>query len=86
MADSVTIVVKRFAALKKYAPQGGPDGVSPSLPAGATAQDAVDMLNNLPRERAGMLAMGDTCVEVGTVLENGLELRVFPPLADGGFG
>lgn len=82
MADSVTITVKLFAALRKYTPQGSQDGVSLSLPAGATVQDAVDMLN-IPREQAGMLVVGDTYVEVGTVLENGLELSIFPPLAGG---
>ena len=82
MADSVTITVKLFAALKKYTPQGSPSGVSLSLPVGATVQDAVDMLN-IPREQAGMLVVGDTYVEVGTVLENGLELSIFPPLAGG---
>ena len=82
MADSVTITVKLFAALKKYTPQGSRDGVSLSLPAGATVQDAVDMLN-IPREQAGMLVVDDTYVEVGTVLENGLELSIFPPLAGG---
>ncbi len=82
MADSVTISVKLFAALKKYTPQGSGDGISLCLPVGATVQDAVDMLN-LPREQAGMLVVGDSYVEVGTVLEDGLELSIFPPLAGG---
>ena len=82
MADSVTISVKLFAALKKYIPQGSTDGISLSLPAGATVQDAVDMLN-MPREQAGMLVVGDTYVEIGMVLEDGLELSIFPPLAGG---
>ena len=38
---------------------------------------------NIPREQAGMLVAGDTYVEVGTVLEDGLELSIFPPLAGG---
>ena len=82
MADSVTITVKLFAALKKYTPAGSTAGISLSLPVGATVQDAVDMLD-IPREQAGMLVAGDTYVEVGTVLENGLELSIFPPLAGG---
>jgi molybdopterin converting factor small subunit len=85
MTDSVTISVKLFAALRKYTPQGSTDGIPLSLPAGATVQDAVDMLN-IPREQAAMLVVGNTYVEVGTVLENGLELSIFPPLAGGGCG
>jgi molybdopterin converting factor small subunit len=41
---------------------------------------------NIPREQAAMLVVGNTYVEVGTVLENGLELSIFPPLAGGGCG
>ncbi len=85
MADSVTVTVKLFATLKKYTPQGSTDGISLSLPVGATVQDVVAMLN-IPREQAGMLVAGDTYVEVGTVLEDGLELSIFPPLAGGGCG
>ena len=85
MADSVTISVKLFAALKKYTPQGSRDRISLSLPVGATVQDAVDMLD-MPREQAGMLVVGDTYVEVGMVLEDGLELSIFPPLAGGACG
>jgi molybdopterin converting factor small subunit len=82
MADSITITVKLFAVLKKYVPQGGSGGISLSLPSGATVQDAVDALK-IPRGQAGLLAAGDIYVEVKTVLEDGLELSIFPPLAGG---
>lgn len=82
MADSITITVKLFALLKKYVPEGSSDEISLSLPSGATVQDAVDVLK-IPREQANMLVVGDTYVEVKTVLEDGLELSIFPPLAGG---
>ncbi len=68
--------------LKKYVPEGSSDEISLSLPSGATVQDAVDVLK-IPREQANMLVVGDTYVEVKTVLEDGLELSIFPPLAGG---
>ena len=43
---------------------------------------AVDALK-IPREQAGLLVVDDTYVEVKTVLEDGLELSIFPPLAGG---
>ncbi len=82
MADSITITVKLFAMLKKYVPEGSSDGISLSLSSGATVQDVVDTLK-IPREQACMLVVGDTYVEVKTVLEDGLELSIFPPLAGG---
>ena len=82
MADSITITVKLFAMLKKYVPEESSGGVSLSLPSGATVQDAVAALK-IPREQANMLVVGDTYVEVKTVLEDGLELSIFPPLAGG---
>jgi molybdopterin converting factor small subunit len=81
MADTVTISVKLFATLKRYLPPGG-DGVTLTLPAGATVQDAIDALK-IPRDHAGMLVAGDTYVEVETPLTDGLQLSIFPPLAGG---
>jgi molybdopterin converting factor small subunit len=82
MADTVTISVKLFATLKKYLPPGKEDGISLTLPAGATVQDAIDALK-IPREHAGMLVAGDTYVQAETPLTEGLQLNVFPPLAGG---
>ena len=82
MADPVTITVKLFAALKQYAPTGSTDGIALSLSSGATVQDAVDMLN-IPREQAGLLVIGDEYVEGTAVLEDGVDLSIFPPLAGG---
>jgi len=82
MADTVTISVKLFATLKRFLPAGSQDGVSLSLPRGATVQDAISALN-IPQEQAGMLVAGDTYVEKETLLTDGLQLNIFPPLAGG---
>ncbi len=82
MAETVTISVKLFATLKRYLPAGSADGITLTLPKGATVQDAVDALK-IPREHAGMLVAGDTYVEVSTPLTDGLQLNIFPPLAGG---
>jgi molybdopterin synthase sulfur carrier subunit len=82
MAETLTISVKLFATLKRYLPAGSEDGVTLTLPAGATVQDVVDALK-IPREHAGMLVAGDTYVQADTPLTNGLQLSIFPPLAGG---
>jgi molybdopterin converting factor small subunit len=82
MADTITVSVKLFATLKRFLPPGNADGVQLTLPAGATAQDAIDALK-IPREHAGMLVAGDTYVEATTPLTDGLQLSIFPPLAGG---
>jgi molybdopterin converting factor small subunit len=82
MANSVTVSVKLFATLKKYLPPGHEEGVTLTLPAGATVLDAIDALK-IPREHAGMLVAGDTYVEKETPLTDGLQLSIFPPLAGG---
>lgn len=82
MADAVTVTVKLFATLKKYAPNGRAGGIPLTLPAGATVRDVVDRLD-IPHDQAAMLVAGDTYVQVETVLEDGQEISIFPPLAGG---
>lgn len=82
MGAAVTITVKLFATLKKYAPNGASGSISLSLPAGATVRDAVNRLD-IPPDQAAMLVADDTYVEAETVLEDGQELSIFPPLAGG---
>jgi molybdopterin converting factor small subunit len=82
MADTITVSVKLFATLKRYLPAGSADGITLTLPAGATVQDAIDVLK-IPRDHAGMLVAGDTYVQAETPLTDGQQLSVFPPLAGG---
>ena len=82
MADAVTITVKLFATLKQYAPNGQAEGISLTLPSGATVRDVVERLD-IPHDQAAMLVAGDTYVQPETVLEDGQEISIFPPLAGG---
>ena len=82
MADAVTVTVKLFATLKKYAPNGRAGDIPLTLPAGATVLDVVDRLD-IPHDQAAMLVAGDTYVQAETVLEDGQEISIFPPLAGG---
>ncbi|MSQ46924.1 MAG: hypothetical protein EXR78_00825 [Deltaproteobacteria bacterium] len=82
MSDTVTISVKLFATLKRYVPAGSQDGFPLSLPRGATVQDAITALH-IPPEQAGMLVAGDSYIEKGATLTDGLQLNIFPPLAGG---
>ncbi len=82
MADTVTISVKLFATLKKYLPPGSEEGASLTLPSGSTVLDVIDALK-IPPEHATMLVAGDSYVEKTTLLTDGLQLSIFPPLAGG---
>jgi molybdopterin converting factor small subunit len=82
MAETVTVSVKLFATLKKYLPPGSEEGTSVKLPTGSTVLDVIDALK-IPRDHAGMLVAGDTYVEKETLLTEGLQLSIFPPLAGG---
>jgi molybdopterin converting factor small subunit len=82
MADTVTISVKLFATLKKYLPPGSEEGASLTLPAGSTVLDVIGALK-IPHEHATMLIAGDSYVEKTTLLTDGLQLSIFPPLAGG---
>ncbi len=82
MAETVTIHVKLFATLKKYLPPGNAEGTSVTMPAGSTVLDVINALK-IPHEQATMLVAGDTYVEKSTVVTDGLQLNIFPPLAGG---
>jgi molybdopterin converting factor small subunit len=81
MAETVTVTVKLFAALKKYLPPEKED-ITLTLARGSTVQDAIAAVK-IPPEHAGMLVVDDTYVEVNTPLSEGMQLSVFPPLAGG---
>jgi molybdopterin converting factor small subunit len=82
MADTITISVKLFATLKRHLPSDSKDGVTLTLRHGATGQDVLAALS-IPLEQAGMFVAGDTSIEADTLLQDGQELNIFPPLAGG---
>jgi len=82
MAETITVTVKLFAALKKFLPAGSENGVVLELSVGSTVQDAIDALS-IPSDHAGMLVCKDEYIEADSRLSNGQELSIFPPLAGG---
>jgi molybdopterin converting factor small subunit len=82
MAETITVTVRLFAALKKFLPRGSESGVVLELPLGSTVQDAIDALG-IPSDHAGMLVSKDEYIEADSPLSDGQELSVFPPLAGG---
>lgn len=82
MAETVTVTVKLFAALRKFLPPGGEEGGVLRLPVGSTVRDAIEALG-IPPDHAGMLVSRDEHIEVDSLLSDGQELSIFPPLAGG---
>jgi sulfur-carrier protein len=77
------VTVKLHATLKKYLPAGVQDeGVSMEVADGTKAGEIIERLG-IPPKHAGMLVSGDKYLEVTSVLQEGQEVNVFPPLAGG---
>ncbi len=84
MAQTITVRVKLFAALRRFLPPGSEQGVSLTLPEGSTVGDVLKALQ-IPPDHAGMLVSNDAHVGASTPLSDGQELSIFPPLAGGLF-
>lgn len=74
--------VKLHAALRKHLKADQWDGFDVELREGATVGDVIAQLG-IPPKHAGMLVSGDEYLEVTSVLQDGQELNVFPPMAGG---
>jgi molybdopterin converting factor small subunit len=77
------VTVRLHATLRKYLPAGA-DGnaVSVELSPGATVADAVARLG-IPPDHAKMMVSGGEHLERTSVLRDGQEVNLFPPLAGG---
>ncbi len=77
------ITAKLHGTLRKYVPKGTQGNATVvEVPDGATVADVVDRLG-IPRDHARMLVSGDEHLESTSVLHDGQELNIFPPLAGG---
>ena len=77
------VTVKLFATLRKYLPSGADEsGLAVQLPDGATVADLIERLR-IPPDHAGIIVSDDEHLEKTTVLTEGQEVNVFPPLAGG---
>jgi molybdopterin synthase sulfur carrier subunit len=77
------VTVKLHATLKKYLPPGSSgDGIELEVTEGATVADVIERLG-IPAKHAGMLVSEDEYLESTTVVRDGQEIDIFPPLAGG---
>jgi molybdopterin converting factor small subunit len=77
------IRVKLHGMLRRYLPAGSNDNAAVlELPPGATVADAISTLG-IPPDHTKMMVSGDEHVETTTVLRDGQEVSLFPPLAGG---
>ncbi len=74
--------VKLHAALRKHLKADQWDGFDLELHEGATVGDVIAQIG-IPPKHAGMLVSGDEYLEATSVLQDGQELNVFPPMAGG---
>ena len=77
------ITAKLHGTLRKYLPKGSQENAMlVEVPAAATVADVVDRLG-IPRNHARMFVYGDEHLAASSVLHDGQELNIFPPLAGG---
>jgi len=79
----MTVRVKLHAILRKFLPPAAVDNTAVlELAEGATVADAIAKLG-IPAKHASMLVSGDDYLKPETVLRDGQEINVFPPIAGG---
>lgn len=76
------VAVKLFASLRRYVPAGAGEPLVIEVRSEATVGDVLQCLG-IPPEHAHMVVAEDEQLELGTPVREGLELRVYPPLAGG---
>jgi sulfur-carrier protein len=77
------IRVKLHGTLRKYLPAGTSENVvQVDVPEGATVADVVSRLT-IPPAHTKVMVSGNEQLEPTSVLRNGQELNLFPPLAGG---
>jgi molybdopterin converting factor small subunit len=75
------ISVKLHGTLRKFLPAGANDAVL-DLPDGARVADIIAVLA-IPPDHAKMIISGDHQIEPTSLLHEGQEVDLFPPLAGG---
>ena len=78
------VTVKLHATLRKYLPPRSKDNAMLlEMPEEATVSDVLTRLG-IPLDHAKMIVSHDEYLEPTTVLRDGQEVNLFPPLAGGG--
>lgn len=79
----MTVRVRLHAILRKFLPPDAVDNaVVLELPEGATVSDVITRLG-IPPTHASMLVSGDDHLKAESVLRDGQEVNIFPPIAGG---
>ncbi len=79
----MNITVKLHGTLRKYLPAGSAaNAVVVDVPNGATVADVLSHLS-VPPGHTKMMVAGNEQLEPASVLHDGQELNLFPPLAGG---
>ena len=77
------VTIRLHATLKRYIPPGSSgDALVLEVPAGSTVAEIIERLG-IPPKHAGMLVCNDDYIEPSSVVQNGQEINVFPPMAGG---
>ena len=76
------ITVKLHGTLRKFLPAGAGNAAALDLNDGATVADVITRLG-IPPGHAKMIVSGDDQLELASVLHDGQEVNLFPPLAGG---
>ena len=77
------ITAKLHGTLRKYLPAGSQGNATVvEVSDGATVAEVVGRLS-IPQDHARMFVSGDEHLEATSVLHDGQELNIFPPLAGG---
>jgi molybdopterin synthase sulfur carrier subunit len=79
----IRVTVNLHASLRKFLPSGNNGRAAVlEMPDGATVDDVVNRLG-IPAGHTKMMVSGDEYLELTTVLRDGQEINLFPPLAGG---
>jgi transketolase len=78
----IAVTIRLFASLRRFQPKGADGPIPLRLRAGAAVRDAVAALG-IPEASAGIVVCNDVHLELGSPLQDGTEVSIFPPLAGG---
>ena len=80
--NEISVPVRLFASLRRFQPKGVDGPVVVRLREGAVVRDALTALG-IPEKSTGIVVCNDVHLELGSPLQDGVELSLFPPLAGG---
>ena len=80
--SEITVTVRLFASLRRFQPKGADGPIAVRLPPGAVVRDVIAALG-IPEKSTGIVVCNDVHLELTSLLQDGVEVSLFPPLAGG---